>query len=131
MFAVAVHGGDHVGREQRWKDPVALHAPGPERVRVRAIGDENRRDDRFGMATLDGRLDVAVEGRVLGGDDRIVRLVDQLDLDARIAQPPRDFGHPLIARDAWQHATVQAGFRDGRDHIDLRRIAHTGAEPSE
>ena len=82
--------------QERGEDAVALHALRAERVRVGAVRDEHRRDDGLGMAPLDRRLEVAVERRVLRGDDRIVRLVDQLDLDRRIAEAALDFGDPLI-----------------------------------
>ena len=81
-----------VGRQDGRKDAVALHALRPERVRVGAVRDQHRRDDRVRVAALDRRLEVAVERRVLRGHDRVVRLVDQLDLrapDRRAGARPR------------------------------------------
>ena len=55
VLAVAVHRRDDVGREQGGKHAEALDALRPKRVRVGAVRDQHRRDDRVGVLPLDRR----------------------------------------------------------------------------
>ena len=83
------------------------------------------------MAPLDGRLEIAEERRVVRRDDRVVRFVDELDPNRRVAESASHLGDPGVLGRARQHAAVEPRFGDGRDHVDLRRVADAGPEPRE